>query len=135
MIDVSERDYKTGRAKGIPAEMLLEPGRHRFVRGINPLIRAGLLPATAPKKVRITILLDEDVLAHFKQRAARPNALPYQTQINRELRAAMMQDRGVTVETEDDRQALVNDPDFIRAVAERVGAQGAKAKRRGKRAA
>jgi predicted RNase H-like HicB family nuclease len=37
-------------------------------------------------KTRITMLLDSDVLAFFKRRAARPGAEPYQTQINRVLR-------------------------------------------------
>ena len=40
-------------------------------------------------KTRITIYLDDDVLEYFKQRARQPNAAPYQTQINHELRAVM----------------------------------------------
>jgi uncharacterized protein (DUF4415 family) len=39
-------------------------------------------------KVRITIYLDLDVLNHFKARAAK-DGMPYQTQINAELRALM----------------------------------------------
>lgn len=38
------------------------------------------------KKARINIMLDEDIIEHFKRRAARPNAAPYQTQINQALR-------------------------------------------------
>lgn len=44
---------------------------------------------TVEKKVRITIFLDADVLDFFKMRALQPNAAPYQTQINHELRAVM----------------------------------------------
>ena len=40
-------------------------------------------------KVRITINLDADVLEYFKERASEPNAAPYQTQINYELRRIM----------------------------------------------
>ena len=123
IIDVMEEDYQRGQAKGIREESLLKPGRHRFARGANPLIRAGLLPATPPKKVRISILLDEDILDHFKQRAAPPNALPYQTQINHTLRAAMMEDRGVTVEVEDDHEELLTNPAFVNAVARIVREQ------------
>lgn len=123
IIDVTEEDYQQGLAKGIREEALLKPGRHRFVRGANPLIRAGLLPATAPKKVRISILIDEDILRHFKQRAATPNALPYQTQINNTLRAAMMDDLGVTVEIENDPESLLTDPAFVEAVARIVKEQ------------
>jgi hypothetical protein len=60
--------------------------------------------------------LDADVLEYFKQRAARPNAAPYQTQINSELRAVM--ERGG--DAADPYAALVNDERFISAVAERV---------------
>ncbi|MFN7948392.1 MAG: BrnA antitoxin family protein [Blastocatellia bacterium] len=38
------------------------------------------------KKTRINICLDEDIIEHFRARAARPNAAPYQTQINQALR-------------------------------------------------
>jgi uncharacterized protein (DUF4415 family) len=31
-------------------------------------------------------MLDEDIIEHFKRLAARPNATPYQTQINQALR-------------------------------------------------
>lgn len=41
--------------------------------------------ARAPK-ARITIMLDRDVLGAFKAHAARPDAIPYQTQINQALR-------------------------------------------------
>jgi len=134
-IDVTEEDYHRSKAKGIKEEALLKPGRHKFMRGANPLVRAGLLPATMPKKMRISILLDEDVLEHFKQRAAAPNALPYQTQINHTLRAAMMADRGVIADVENDGAGLRNDPAFIKAVARSVKEQLAhEQKRQRKRA-
>jgi uncharacterized protein (DUF4415 family) len=37
-------------------------------------------------KVRVTLYLDGDVVEYFKRRASEPNAAPYQTQINGELR-------------------------------------------------
>ena len=42
-------------------------------------------------KVRITAYVDLDVLNYFKGRAAK-DGVPYQTQINQELRAAMERD-------------------------------------------
>jgi uncharacterized protein (DUF4415 family) len=130
IIDVTEKDYRRSKAKGIGEEALLKPGRHKFARGANPLIRAGLLPATPPKKTRISILLDEDIIEHFKKRAAAPNALPYQTQINNTLRAAMMTDRGVSVEVEDESVALHKNPTFIKAVARSVKEQLAQERKR-----
>lgn len=69
-------------------------------------------------KVRVTIYLDADVLAYFKRRAAAPNAAPYQTQINNELRV-VMEGGGRTPYAE-----LVNDERFIAAVADRVQGRG-----------
>ena len=37
-------------------------------------------------KVKITMYIDADILEYFKYRANQPNAAPYQTQINSELR-------------------------------------------------
>lgn len=65
-------------------------------------------------KVRVTMYLDADVLEYFKGRAAAPNAAPYQTQINSELRSVMEQGRGAPYD------ALLSDERFIEAVAERV---------------
>lgn len=135
IIDVTEKDYRRSKAKGLEEESLLKPGRHKFTRGANPLIRAGLLPAAPPKKTRISILLDEDVIEHFKKRAAAPNALPYQTQINNTLRAAMMTDLGVTVEVEDDGVALHKNPTFIKAVARSVKEQLAQERKRQRKGA
>jgi hypothetical protein len=64
-------------------------------------------------KVRVTMYLDADVLEYFKGRAAKPNAAPYQTQINQELRA-VMEGGGEAY------ASLVEDERFISAVAERV---------------
>ena len=70
---------------------------------------------TAQKKTRITICLDDDVLEYFKQRAHRPHAAPYQTQINNELRALMEQESLAA-----SRAELIADREFITAVALRV---------------
>ena len=65
-------------------------------------------------KVRVTMYLDLDVLNYFKQRAEQPRAAPYQTQINHELRALMEGNARAA------HQSLVDDEQFIAAVAERV---------------
>jgi len=65
-------------------------------------------------KVRVTMYLDADVLEYFKNRAAQPHAAPYQTQINHELRALMEGNARAA------HQSLVDDEQFIAAVAERV---------------
>ena len=66
-------------------------------------------------KVRISIMLDADVLEYFKKQAAEPGALPYQTRINAVLRDRMDRETGT-----DEASRLVNDPAFIDAVAAAV---------------
>lgn len=66
-------------------------------------------------KVRVTMYLDADVLEYFKERAAQPNAAPYQTQINSELRLIMERKGGSS-----QYASLIEDDRFINAVAERV---------------
>jgi uncharacterized protein (DUF4415 family) len=65
-------------------------------------------------KVRVTMYLDADVLEYFKDRAARPHAAPYQTQINTELRRVMEGKASMTI-----RDAL----NTIAAAVERVEAE------------
>lgn len=79
--------------------------------GLPPLSELG-----RHTKVRITIMLDKDVLDFFKARAAGPGAAPYQTQINRALRELIDGTRT------DLRDELVKDEGFISRISERVAA-------------
>ena len=72
-------------------------------------------------KVRISILIDLDVLNFFKERASKAGALAYQTQINQILRAHTEGKESV------DATALAQDEQFIRAVAKRVKQLSSKA--------
>jgi uncharacterized protein (DUF4415 family) len=49
-------------------------------------------------KLRVSIYLDQDVVEYFKERARKPQAQPYQTQINLELRRIMEGERGADVD-------------------------------------
>lgn len=71
---------------------------------------------TSPRntKVRISILIDLDILNFFKERASKAGALAYQTQINQVLRGHMEGKEPL------DAKALAQDDRFIRAVAKRV---------------
>lgn len=136
-IDVTEKEYQAMRAKGIEEDALLEPGRHTFVRGLFKKRHPDYSPQKS--KVRISIYIDADVLAYFRQRAGQKNAAPYQTQINNELRAVMEREaaskpssarRAVkSSPTTADYSALLNDSDFIAAIAERVRQQSNPRKR------
>lgn len=130
-IDVTEEQYRAMRAKGIDEEALLKPGRHKFVRGLFKKMHPGYEPKRA--KARISIYLDADVLAYFRARASQSNAAPYQTQINNELRAIMERETKANSSSKSlakstvkssrsatDYSLLLDDPEFIAAVAERV---------------
>lgn len=85
-------------------------------RGVMPELQAG---QTA--KVRITIALDEDIIEHFKAEAEQPGALPYQTQINQVLRKIIGLGGEVQATgAEAVKSALLQDQDFIKAVAKQV---------------
>ena len=80
--------------------------RHRVSRGEAALRNC---------KVRVTMYLDADVVEYFKRRAARPNAAPYQTQINSALRRFL-----AGAGAAEDYSHLLGDERFLEAVAERV---------------
>lgn len=58
------------------------------------------------RKLRINIMLDEDIVEYFKQRATLPNTAPYQTQINQVLRELILGKRLSTVPLDDQSEAL-----------------------------
>ena len=64
-------------------------------------------------KVKVSMYLDADVLQYFRQRAESPNAAPYQTQINNELRRVMENDSREVQSIEND---ILNNEEFLRAL-------------------
>src|SRR5689334_8449961 len=90
--------------------------------------RRGPLPAfrdasERPIKVRITIALDQELVEYFRAEAAKPGALPYQTQINQTLRRAVLNEEIQPEQTAALKAALLEDSDFLRAVANRLAVQ------------
>ena len=69
------------------------------------------------KKVKVSIYLDSDVVEHFRRRAEQPNAAPYQTQINNELRKVMENGSSETAAVERD---LLNDKKFLKALKKKL---------------
>lgn len=98
---------------------LLDPKKFKRLPRGSFLAKTG---ETEPRntKVRISILVDLDVLNFFKERASKAGALAYQTQINQILRAHVERKESV------DPRSLAHDDQFIRAVAKRVKQLSAK---------
>ncbi len=125
VIEVTQEDYEAALARSLAPDETLRPGRHRFVRG-GFLKRHGITPeelAAASVQIWVSLPLDDDVLAYFKQRAAAPGALPYQTQINQELRRVMERGRGEAEPLASVKQQLLADRQFLEALAAEIAAQ------------
>ena len=79
--------------------------------------------STAHAKVQITMKLDLDVLNYFKERALEPNAAPYQTQINNELRAIMENNLKSKVKSKKEKSefdGLLSNKKFLKALAKEL---------------
>lgn len=101
------------KSRRVSDTLVLDPKKlKRLPRG-SFLAKAGETQARNTK-VRISILIDLDVLNFFKERATQAGALAYQTQINQVLRAQMEGKDTVNADT------LSQDDRFIEAVAQRV---------------
>lgn len=98
--------------KGIDAEMAR---MKRLTRG-SFKAKPG---ATDPRKckVKITAYLDADVIEYFKARAEQPDAAPYQTQINNELRKIMEKGAANVGSMERD---ILNDKKFLKALKKKL---------------
>lgn len=115
---VTEEEYRAELASGLTEDEVMKPGRYKVIRN-----RFRAKPgATDPKncKVKITTYLDADVLEFFKKRAAVPNAAPYQTQINNELRKVM--EASNEPPQDDIKSRLLENGAFLRELKERLSA-------------
>jgi len=100
---------------GVKPDETLKPGIYRGRRGGFLERHPEALAEKMETKIGIYIKLDRDILQFFKKRANKPNAAPYQTQINNALRAFVERtDRG------GEFSELLNNETFIAAVAERL---------------
>ncbi|MBX7170517.1 MAG: BrnA antitoxin family protein [Pyrinomonadaceae bacterium] len=75
------------------------------------------------QKTQITIKIDLDVLNYFKERASEPNAAPYQTQINNELRAVMERNgkgRIKVKKEKDEFDDLLSNKKFLKSLAKEI---------------
>jgi uncharacterized protein (DUF4415 family) len=137
IVEVTEAEYRRELATGLREDEVLKPGRHKFKRG-GFLARHGIKPdqVSSQVKVRVSIDLDLDVLNYFKQRAASPNAAPYQAQINNTLREVMERELASgSTSFVPQTEALLADRRFIEAVAKQVKSVGATTRKRSRRAA
>jgi len=103
---VTEEEYREGLAKGWTDDDMLKPGTYK-VR------RSRFINKKKEAKSKISLYLDNDILEYFRARAEAPDAAPYQTQINNELRRVMESDAREIQSIEND---ILNNEEFLRAL-------------------
>lgn len=108
---VTEEEYRAELASGLTEDEVMRPGTYKVRRSpwAEKLKKAG--------KVKITIYLDGDVVQYFRDRAEQPNAAPYQTQINNELKKIMRNGSEDAACVEDD---ILNNQKFLKALKEKL---------------
>ncbi len=120
-IEITEEEYLEDLAAGLSEDEVLKPGRHKFIRGGFLKRHPNFDPATVKTTIYIQLGLDREVLEYFKQLAKQTGADSYEAVIQQVLRAAMEQDKPRAAGLAPDAQAaLLDNPQFIEAVAERV---------------
>jgi uncharacterized protein (DUF4415 family) len=108
---VTEEEYRAELAQGLTEDEVMKPGTYKVRR--SPW--AEKLKST--NKVKVSIYLDEVVVEYFRARAELPDAAPYQTQINNELRRIMENDSREVKSIEND---ILNNEEFLRALKEKL---------------
>ena len=108
---VTEKEYQAELAEGLSEDEVMKPGIYKVRR--SPW--AEKLKNT--NKVKVSIYLDEVVVEHFRQRAESPDAAPYQTQINNELRRVMEADTNGKAKLD---SSILDDTEFLRALKEKL---------------
>ena len=103
-------DQQKMRSEGVSENDIPPVGVRRYRRS-----RFHIKPRDA--KVKISLSIDGDILEYFRQRAEPPEAAPYQTQINNELRKIMETDAQGNGSLEND---ILNNEEFLRALKEKL---------------
>src|SRR5690606_33449752 len=111
---VTQEEYEAELAKGLTDDEVMKPGTYKVRR--SPWAQK----LRNAKKVKVSIYLDGEVVEYFRDRAQEPNAAPYQTQINNELRRIMEEgSKAVTSSVEND---ILNDKKFLKALKKKLEA-------------
>jgi uncharacterized protein (DUF4415 family) len=108
--ETTENDVKMMRESGISEDEIPPIGIRRYRRARH-------IVKSNEAKLKVTMYLDMDVISHFKQRAESPNAAPYQTQINAELRKIMDSEKSSEI---NQTAETIENEDIIIRIADRI---------------
>jgi uncharacterized protein (DUF4415 family) len=108
---VTEEEYQAELAEGLTEDEVMKPGTYKVRK--SPW--AAKLKKS--KRIKVSIYLEDEVLTYFRQRAEQPNAAPYQTQINNELRKIMEADSPGKTSLD---KSILEDTEFLKALKEKL---------------
>jgi uncharacterized protein (DUF4415 family) len=108
---VTEEEYRAELAEGLTDDEVMKPGTYKVRK--SPW--AAKLKNS--KRIKVSIYLEDEVLTYFRQRAEQPNAAPYQTQINNELRKIMEADSLGKASLD---KNILEDTEFLKALKEKL---------------
>lgn len=128
VVEISQEEYEEMKAEGFNDDEILKPGKHIFKRIPRNRLASESDLHPSNTKVQITIKIDLDILNHFKARAEKANAAPYQTQINSELRATMERDlKNENSETDTTVERLLENDEFLKRLSAKLREKAPKA--------
>ena len=107
---VTDEMYQEGLAKGWNDDDMMKPGTYK--------VRRSRWAEKLKTKIKVSIYLDAEIVEYFRGRAEQPNAAPYQTQINNELRKAM--ENGSNTARSLDADDLLKDKKFLKALKKKL---------------
>lgn len=110
-VEYTEKDIDEMRQQGVEEEYLPNVGKHTFRR-------SRFIVPRKEQKLKVTILLDADLVDFYKEQAAKVGNLPYQTQINQELRKAMENAKKPTGEVV--TMEMLENPQFLANLATKL---------------
>ncbi len=110
-VEYTAADIQEMRENGYSEEDLPGIGKHIFRRARHIVPRK-------EQKLKVTIMLDADVLDFYKEQAAKQGNLPYQTQINRQLRKAM--EKAKNPQSEVVTMEMLENPAFLSELANKL---------------
>ncbi len=110
-VEYTEADIQEMRDNEYSEEDLPSVGKHVFRRARHIVPRK-------EQKLKVTIMLDADILDFYKEQAAKQGNLPYQTQINRQLRKAM--EKAQNPKSEVVTMEMLENPAFLSELASKL---------------
>lgn len=120
-IEISEEEYREDLASGLSDDEVFKTGRHKYLRGGFFKHHPNSDPNNVKFIVEVTLDLDRDALRYFEKLAEETNADSVEALMAQVLSETAERSEQVKAAVSTaDQDALLEDQQFIAAIAERV---------------